>query len=297
MSKSDPSGRPRVALIAGPTASGKSALAMTLAEREQGTIINADASQVYRDLRILTARPSPSDEARVPHRLYGTRDGSTACSAADWATDARATIEAVLREGRLPILVGGTGLYLRTLLDGIAPIPEVDPVVRAEVRAMDAATAHAALLREDPTAAAPLNPADTTRNQRALEVIRGTGRSILAWRADREGGIGDTISPEIRIVDPPVEQLYARCDARVTAMIAEGAIEEVAALAARGLDPDLPIMRAIGVRPILAHIAGEASLGETVEIIRQQTRNYAKRQRTWFRNQRLAPDPGAAPAS
>lgn len=270
---------------------------MTLAEREQGTIINADASQVYRDLRILTARPSPSDEARVPHRLYGTRDGSTACSAADWATDARATIEAVLREGRLPILVGGTGLYLRTLLDGIAPIPEVDPVVRAEVRAMDAATAHAALLREDPTAAAPLNPADTTRNQRALEVIRGTGRSILAWRADREGGIGDTISPEIRIVDPPVEQLYARCDARVTAMIAEGAIEEVAALAARGLDPDLPIMRAIGVRPILAHIAGEASLGETVEIIRQQTRNYAKRQRTWFRNQRLAPDPGAAPAS
>jgi tRNA dimethylallyltransferase len=287
MSKSDPFGRPRVALIAGPTASGKSALAMELAEAEQGTIINADASQVYRDLRILTARPSAEDEARAQHVLYGTRDGAEACSAADWATDARAAIETVLADGRLPILVGGTGLYLRTLLDGIAPIPPVDPAIRELVRTMDAATAHAALFAEDPPAAAGLNPADTSRSQRALEVIRSTGRSILAWRAEREGGIGDTIRADVRIVDPPVDQLYARCDARVAAMFAEGAIGEVAALAARRLDPDLPIMRAIGVRPILSHLAGESDLDTTIATIRQQTRNYAKRQRTWFRNQRL----------
>jgi tRNA dimethylallyltransferase len=287
MSKSDPSGLPRVALIAGPTASGKSALALEMAETEGGTIVNADASQVYRDLHVLTARPSPEDEARMPHRLYGYRDGAEACSAADWAGDARAAIEAVLAEGRLPILVGGTGLYLRTLLDGIAPIPAVDPEIRDAVRAMDAAAAHAALSQEDPPAAARLNPADTTRSQRALEVIRSSGRSILAWRAAREGGIGDRVRAEVHIVDPPVELLYARCDARVAAMIADGAIAEVEALAARGLDPDLPIMRAIGVRPILSLLAGEIDRAMAIETIRQQTRNYAKRQRTWFRNQRL----------
>ncbi|QJU60353.1 tRNA (adenosine(37)-N6)-dimethylallyltransferase MiaA [Sphingomonas sp. AP4-R1] len=287
MSKSDPSGLPRVALIAGPTASGKSALALALAEAERGTIINADASQVYRDLRILTARPAPEDEARAPHLLYGYRDGAEACSAADWAADARAAVEAVLAEGRLPILVGGTGLYLRTLLDGIAPIPPVDPDIREAVRAMDAATAHAALSREDAAAAATLNPGDTTRNQRALEVIRSSGRSILAWRAEREGGIGGRVRAEVRIVDPPVDLLYARCDARVETMLASGAIDEVKALAARHLDPALPIMRAIGVQPILDHLAGAADAAQTIETIRQQTRNYAKRQRTWFRNQRI----------
>jgi tRNA dimethylallyltransferase len=173
------------------------------------------------------------------------------------------------------------------LLDGIAPIPPVDPAIREEVRSMDAASAHAALSREDPAAAAPLNPADTTRNQRALEVIRSTERSILAWRAERQGGIGHRIAADIRIVDPPVEELYARCDARVAAMFEAGTIEEVKALAARALDPDLPIMRAIGVRPIQALLAGAATLDETIETIRQQTRNYAKRQRTWFRNQAL----------
>ena len=278
-----------MALIAGPTASGKSALALALAEAEQGTIINADASQVYRDLRILTARPSAADMARAPHLLYGHRDGADACSAAEWAGEARAAIAATLEAGRLPILVGGTGLYLRTLLDGIAPIPPVDPAIRDAVRAMEARTAHTLLQREDPAAAARLGPADTARNQRALEVIRSTGRSILAWRAEKQGGLAGEIGVDLRIVDPPVAELYARCDARVAAMIAEGAIAEVEALAARGLGPDLPVMRAIGVRPILALLAGQADLAQTIATIRQQTRNYAKRQRTWFGNQRLVP--------
>jgi len=285
MSKPEPSERPRVALIAGPTASGKSARALALAEAEGGTIINADASQVYRDLRILTARPNAGEEARVPHRLYGTRDGAEACSAADWAEDAKAAVTAVLAEGRLPILVGGTGLYIRTLLDGIAPIPAIAPEVREAVRALDAAAAHAALAIEDPAAAAAIRPTDTTRSQRALEVIRATGRSILAWRAERVGGIGDRIALDLTLVDLPVETLYARCDARAAAMIEGGALDEVATLAARGLDPDLPVMRAIGVRPLLDHLAGRATIAEAAEILARQTRHYAKRQRTWFRHQ------------
>lgn len=274
-----------MALIAGPTASGKSARALALAETEGGTIINADASQVYRDLRILTARPTADDEARVPHLLYGYRDGAIPCSAADWAEDAKAAVATVLAEGRLPILVGGTGLYIRTLLDGIAPIPPIDAAVREAVRALDAATAHAALSAEDPGAAATIRPTDTTRSQRALEVIRGTGRSIVEWRAERVGGIGHGITLDTTLVDPPVETLYGRCDARVEAMIAAGAIDEVKRLAARGLDPDLPVMRAIGVRPLLDHLAGQATLDEAIAIIARQTRHYAKRQRTWFRHQ------------
>jgi tRNA dimethylallyltransferase len=289
MSKPDPSDLLRVALIAGPTASGKSALALALAKSNAGTIINADASQVYRDLRILTARPSLEDEGRAPHLLYGYRDGTEPSSAADWAAEAAAAIDAVLAEGRLPILVGGTGLYLRTLLHGIAPIPAIDATVRDTVRMMDGSTAHAALQSEDPAAAAPLNPADTTRNQRALEVIRSTGRSILAWRAERTGGIGTRIRAEIRIVDPPVEDLYGRCDARVEAMIAAGAIDEVAALLARGLPADLPVMRAIGVAPLAAYIGGELTLEEAKAAVALATRRYAKRQRTWFRNQPLGP--------
>jgi len=291
MSKPDPSDLPRVALIAGPTASGKSALALALAESDAGTIINADASQVYRDLRILTARPLLEDEGRAPHLLYGYRDGTEPSSAADWAADAAAAIDAVLAEGRRPILVGGTGLYLRTLLHGIAPIAAIDPAVRDAVRAMDGPTAHAALCREDPAAAAPLNPADTARNQRALEVIRSTGRSILVWRAERTGGIGTRIRAEIHIVDPPVEDLYARCDGRVEAMIAAGAVEEVAALLARGLPADLPVMRAIGVAPLAAYIRGDLALEEAKAAIALATRRYAKRQRTWFRNQPLGGSP------
>lgn len=279
-----------MALIAGPTASGKSALAIALAEAERGTIINADASQVYRDLRILTARPSPEDEARVPHLLYGTRDGAEACSAADWAADAKAAIGATLAEGRLPILVGGTGLYLRTLIDGIAPVPPIDEHIRAEVRALGAAAAHGALTAEDPEMAARLHANDTSRLQRALEVVRSTGRSISAWRSELSGGIGADYRIEPVIVDPPVAELYARCDARVTAMIEAGAVEEVAALIARRLPPDLPVMRAIGVTPLAAYLTGDLPLSEATATLAQATRNYAKRQRTWFKHQVLVPD-------
>ncbi len=287
MSTPHPSGLPRLALIAGPTASGKSALALALAEREDGTIINADASQVYRDLRILTARPTPADEARAPHLLYGHRDGAEASSAADWAREASAAIAATHAAGRLPILVGGTGLYLRTLIDGIAPVPQIDAATRAEVRALSAAAAHAALRREDARAAAPLHPHDTARLQRALEVVRATGRSILDWREARTGGIAGSMAIEVQRLDPPVEQLYAGCDARVEQMIAAGALAEVEQLSSRRLDPALPIMRVIGVPALMSCLAGTTSLPCAVERIKQETRNYAKRQRTWLRHQQI----------
>lgn len=282
--------RPRLALIAGPTASGKSAAALALAAREGGTIINADASQVYRDLRILSARPSVEEEAAAPHRLFGYRDGAESCSAADWAEDARAAVAEVVAEGRLPILVGGTGLYFRVLLDGIAPVPDIDPTIRAEVRALDAAAAHAALAREDPGAAMKLHANDTARLQRALEVVRSTGRPLAAWQEDRVGGIAADFAIEAQVIDPPVAELYARCDARLDAMVDAGALAEVEALMARGLTPTLPVMRAIGVEPLARYLDGTLPLDQAIEQAKQATRNYAKRQRTWFRNQRLTPE-------
>jgi tRNA dimethylallyltransferase len=281
------SDRPRIALIAGPTASGKSARALELAEREGGTIINADASQVYRDLRILSARPSADEEARAPHLLFGYRDATFPCSAAEWAEDAKAAIGESLAVGRLPILVGGTGLYIRTLIDGIAPVPGIDPEIRRAVRALPATEAHAALMSEDPEAAARLHPNDTTRLHRALEVIRSTGRPIHAWRESRVGGIAGTVRIELQTIVTSVPELYARCDARVDAMIAAGAVNEVAALHGRRLDPDLPVMRAIGVSQLIQYLGGSLSLDDAVASIKQATRNYAKRQRTWLRHQLL----------
>jgi len=239
--------RPPVALIAGPTASGKSALAIALAERTGGVIINADSAQLYRDLRIVSARPSAADEARAEHRLYGMIDGAEPCSAAMWAGLAKAEIARAHKAGRLPILVGGTGLYLRTLIDGIAPIPPIDPAVRAEIRAASVAGNRASLERLDPIAAARLGPADTTRIARALEVIRSTGRAIGEWQAATSGGIGSDVTLRPLILLPPRDWLYARCDTRFEAMLGGGAIDEIAALVARGLDPDLPVMRAIAV--------------------------------------------------
>lgn len=276
---------PRLALIAGPTASGKSARALALAEQANGTIINADASQVYGDLRILSARPSAEEEARVPHRLFGHRDGARACSAAEWAEEAKAAIAEAQAAGRLPILVGGTGLYIRTLLEGIAPVPDIDPAIRGEVRALATAEAYAALAREDAAMAARLHPHDTSRIQRALEVIRSTGRSIADWRREPTGGIAHAHAVEIDVIDTPVAELYARCDARVDRMVEEGALEEVAALVARGLDPDLPVMRAIGVEPFAQTLAGTLPLAEAIAQVKRATRNYAKRQRTWLRHQ------------
>jgi tRNA dimethylallyltransferase len=285
MSTSRPSGLPRIALIAGPTASGKSARAIALAEAEGGTVINADASQVYSDLRILSARPDVDEEARVPHLLFGYRDGAEACSAAQWAADARAAIAVTLGAGRLPILVGGTGLYIRTLLDGIAPVPEIDAQIRVAVRRLDAAETHAALAKEDPQSAARLHPNDTARLHRALEVIRSTGRPIAYWRESRVGGIAASFDIGLETIVTSVAELYARCDARVDQMIAAGAVEEVARLRERRLDPALPVMRAIGVSQLIQYLEGELALEEAVASIKQATRNYAKRQRTWLRHQ------------
>ncbi|HWI86888.1 MAG TPA: tRNA (adenosine(37)-N6)-dimethylallyltransferase MiaA [Sphingomonas sp.] len=285
MSTSGPSVLPRLALIAGPTASGKSALALDLAERENGVIINADASQVYRDLRILSARPSEADEARAPHLLFGHRDGAEPYSAAAWAAEAEAAIAEVHRSGRLPIVVGGTGLYIRTLIEGIAPIPEIDPAIRKAVRSLPAEAAYAALKEADPPSAARLHPHDTTRLQRALEVALSTGRSVLDWHRSRVGGIAAQVAIEAQIIEVPIVELYARCDARVETMMAESAVEEVAALRDRNLDPTLPVMRAIGVVPLIRFLASELSREQAIAQTKQATRNYAKRQRTWLRHQ------------
>ncbi len=272
-------------LIAGPTASGKSAIALALAKSTPSVIINADASQVYRDLRILTARPSVDEEAQAEHRLFGYIDGAQACSAAQWASDAKAEIDAAHEQGKLPILVGGTGMYITTLLNGIAPVPDIDPLIRAEVRAMDVAQAYACLSTEDPPSALRLAPADTTRVARALEVVRSTGRPIKAWQAERVGGIADHITLYPLILRPPREWLLERCDARFDVMLEQGAIDEVKALIKRKLDPQLPVMRAIGVREIAALLADPANAKDYKIDTKIGTRQFAKRQYTWFSNQ------------
>lgn len=279
--------RSKVALIAGPTASGKSALALALAERHGGTVINADSAQVYRELRIVTARPSPDEEARAPHRLFGHVGGAdTDYSAARWANEARGAIDAALAAGRLPVLVGGTGLYLRTLIEGIAPVPPIDPAIRAAVRAMPVADAHTALRAVDSAHAATLNPTDTTRVARALEVVRSTGRSIAAWRTERIGGIGDRIDLAALILLPPRGWLDARIDRRFAAMVANGAMDEITALIAREDVPlDAPVRRAIGMPELAAAARGTLTLDEAIARASLATRQYAKRQYTWFRNQ------------
>lgn len=249
-------------------------------------IVNADASQVYRDLRIISARPSVADEAQAEHRLYGHVDGADGYSAAQWAREARETIDAVLDEGRLPILVGGTGLYIRTLLDGIAPVPQIDPAIRDAVRALPVAQAHTELAAADPAAAQRLAPADTSRVARALEVVRSTGRPLTAWQADRVGGIGHRVTLAPLIVLPERGGLNSRIDARLAAMFDEGAIDEVAALVARDdVAPNAPVRRAIGVQEIAAMLAGTIDRDAALAAARTATRRYAKRQYTWFRHQ------------
>lgn len=280
-----PSDLPPLALIAGPTASGKSALALALAERIGGTIVNADASQVYRDLRVVTARPSAEEEARAPHRLFGHVDAAIAHNAAAWAAEAKAAIAEIHAVGGTPILVGGTGLYIRTLINGIAPVPEITPGIRAEVRTLPVAEAHAALGREDPEAAARLRPSDTTRVARALEVVRSTGRTLGHWQQQRVGGIGGAVGLSPVLLVPDADWLATRIDARFRAMLEQGAVEEVDALVARGLDPVLPAMRAIGVPEIAAWRAGQLDRATMIGRAQAASRQYAKRQRTWFRHQ------------
>lgn len=248
-------------------------------------IVNADSAQIYRDLPILSASPSPSELNRAEHRLYAVRDGALPCSAAEWADLARREIGAIHAAGKVPVLVGGTGLYLRSLTQGIAPVPPIDPAIRQRIREANTEQNYAKLERLDPAAAARLKPGDTARIARALEVIESTGRTIGEWQQQREGGIGEQVDLRALILLPPRNWLYARCDERFERMIELGAADEVAALIARGLNPILPVMRAIGVREITAYQRGEASLAQTIAAGQQATRRYAKRQYTWFANQ------------
>ncbi len=279
-----------MALIAGPTASGKSALAVALAKALEGAgreavVVNADASQVYADLAVLSARPNEEEMEGVPHRLFGHIDGAEAHNAARWSDEARGILSHAHDAGKVPVLVGGTGLYLRTLLYGIAPVPEIDPAVREAVRALPVAEAHAALAVADLEAARRLNPADTTRVARALEVVRATGRTLADWQQAREGGIADDIALTPLILLPPRDWLRERCDRRLAQMFDDGAVEEVRALLDRNLDPDLPVMRAIGVPQIAAWLRGEIDRDTALEQAQAATRQYAKRQYTWFRHQ------------
>lgn len=260
-------------------------MALHLAEQAGGTIINADASQLYRDLSVLSARPASDEESRAPHRLFGTVDGAKPCSAAEWALMAKASIAQAHDKGSLPILVGGTGLYIRTLLDGIAPVPAIDPTIRTEVRNLSVQESYAALQTLDPVSAAKLRPGDTTRIARALEVVRATGISLNEWQRRKEGGIADSIALKPLILLPPREWLYARADTRFAQMLEQGAIAEVETLLSRALDPALPVMRAIGVREIGAWLAGEISWDAMKDAAATATRQYAKRQYTWFSRQ------------
>ena len=248
-------------------------------------IVNADSAQVYRDLPILSAAPSENERKRVEHRLYGVLDAIQPCSAAEWAELARAEVASVHASGRLPILVGGTGLYLRTLLDGIAPVPAIDPDIRRDVRGAETAANRAALEQLDPEAAGKLNPSDTTRIARALEVVRSTGRTLADWQAERQGGIGNSVDLKPLILLPPRDWLYVRCDQRFEQMFNGGALKEVEGLLARDLEPALPAMRAIGVREIAAFLRGELTREQAISAGQQATRNYAKRQYTWFAHQ------------
>ena len=277
-----------VTLIAGPTASGKSALALELAARTGAVIVNADSQQLYADLRVLSARPSAADEAAAEHRLYGVADAADAWSVGRWSRAAAAELADLAAAGRPAVVVGGTGLYFTALTKGLADIPEIPDEVRAAAAAALEAEGEAAFRRRlaalDPRAEARIAAGDRQRLVRAMAVAEHTGRALSDWTADTT----PLLSPWSwtgRVVEPDRATLYGRCDARVAAMVEQGALDEVRALAARRLDPGLPAMKAVGVREFAAHLAGETTLAEAVEAVRQATRNYAKRQLTWFRNQ------------
>jgi tRNA dimethylallyltransferase len=279
----------KAVLIAGPTASGKSAFALALAQKTGGVVINADSMQVYRDLRIITARPTPEEEAAVPHRLYGQVDAAINFSAGSWITVAATALGAARAQNALPIFVGGSGLYFKALTRGLSAVPPIPAEIRESVRARlqrDGVEAlHAELAQRDPVAAERLKPRDRTRIARALEVVEATGRSLTSWHRD---GLPPLLPPGqfcAVFLDPDRDQLYARIDARFDAMLKAGALEEVAGLAARKLASLLPAMKAHGVPALIRHLNGEITLEQAGGIGRADTRHYAKRQFTWFRHQ------------
>jgi tRNA dimethylallyltransferase len=276
-------------LIAGPTASGKSALALRLALALGGVLINADAMQVYRDLRILTARPRLEDEAAAPHRLFGHVDAAVSYSVALWLEAARAALDEARRHGRLPIFVGGTGLYFKALTQGLSAIPPVPGEIRARVRAGAAGVApaelHAELARRDPATAVRLRPSDPQRILRALEVLEATGRSLASFQSGRTAPSLDLAGARAFFLNPDRDALKRRINDRFDAMLAAGALEEADRLRRRGLDPALPLMRAHGVPHLIAHLDGEMPLAEASELAKRHTRTYARRQYTFARHQ------------
>ncbi len=291
------------ALIAGPTASGKSALALDLARRMNGVIINADSMQVYRDLRVLTARPTPEEESQAPHRLYGVIDGAENFSAGRWLSAAAALIAEARRDGRLPILVGGTGLYFKALTEGLSDIPTVPADVRAAVRAAAEGRAprdlHADLARLDPATAATLRPSDPQRILRALEVLEATGKPLVSFHNARAPALLDAGRCAKLFLTPDRDRVRTAIDRRFEDMMKRGALDEVRALKQRDLDPALPAMRAHGVPGLIAWLDGAMSLEDAIAKGQADTRAYAKRQMTWFRHQMegwtpAAPDDGAA---
>jgi tRNA dimethylallyltransferase len=262
-------------------------LALDLAEHYGGTIINADSQQIYRDLKILSARPDAAAEARAPHRLYGFVDAAVHFSVARWKELALAEIATAIDAGRLPMVVGGTGLYLRALMRGLVPVPDISPDIRAEAaelyQRIGGAAFRDALARLDPAAAARFPPGDRTRLTRAYEVVRATGVPIAVWQ--RQAPVRTPYRFATLLLMPPRERIYAACDTRFAAMIEAGGVEEARALMARGLDPGLPAMKAVGVPELIRHLRGEASLDEPIAAAQRATRRYAKRQMTWFRHQ------------
>ncbi|MDO8288903.1 MAG: tRNA (adenosine(37)-N6)-dimethylallyltransferase MiaA [Parvibaculum sp.] len=277
-------------LIAGPTASGKSALALAVAERYGGEIVNADSMQIYADMRVLTARPSAEDEARMPHHLYGVLGAGEHCSAGKWSRLALEIIRGIEARGRVPVVVGGTGLYFRTLVEGLSPIPAVPEEVRAAVRADVAAAgegAHALLVAADPVLAEVIRPSDKQRIARGIEVARGTAKPLSQWHLEPPrplltGRLGKFV------LAPERDWLRARCDLRFDLMVGDGALDEARHMALQALDPALPSMKALGLRPLIDYVAGKIELSEASEKGKAETRAYAKRQETWFRTQMIA---------
>ncbi len=283
-----------VIVIAGPTACGKSQLAADVAERFGGVVINADSMQVYRGLEILSSAPDATMRARVPHRLYGVLDPMEACSAGRWRDMAVPELEKAHREGRLPVVVGGTGLYLRTLMAGIAPMPPVPTEIRERVRSRmtreGSATLHVELSVQDPETAGRLEPADRQRIARALEILEATGRTLTSWQRgdDPPHGGSAVLRFFVVLLMPPRKEVYETCDRRFVQMLEGGALDEVRRLGEQCPDPDLPAMKALGVPCLLQYLAGGISREEACRLGQQATRRYAKRQMTWFRHQIIA---------
>lgn len=278
-----------IIILAGPTASGKSQLAIAIAKIFDGVIINADAMQIYQELPVLTAQPSPEEQQGIPHQLYGTLQGNTPCSAAKWVTLTKAAIEQADQEGKTPIIVGGTGLYLKSLMEGLSPIPDISPAIREKIRKHAVEIGNPAFHEElqtlDPVMAEKLRPSDTQRLIRAREVLEQTGKSLADWQ--QEPPI--TYFPASRFLafflHPERSWLYDNCNTRFVKMLETGALQEVKALASKHYSPDLPVMKALGVPELLYYLDGYLTLEEATTTAQQSTRHYAKRQVTWFKHQ------------